>query len=68
VIHKHIVNATYAVAFGYCFADISYEAYKLKRNNFVNEKDMKPMVMTPRVVERATFQDLASCGHVAKNW
>jgi fission process protein 1 len=78
VIHKHIVNATYAVAFGYCIADISYEAYKLKRNNYINEKDMKPMTMTQCVVERATFQAFASLVlpavvihqtvHVAKNY
>ena len=32
VVHTRIVNATYAIAFGYCFADVGWEAYKLRKN------------------------------------
>eukprot|EP01038_Epipyxis_sp_PR26KG_P013458 gene13458-18052_t len=59
VVHKRIVNATYAVAFGYCFADIGYEAYKLHNRGYVTEKN-EPMTMTQCVVERTTFQAIAS--------
>ena len=60
VVHRHVVNASYAVAFGYCIADVGYEAYKLKKNHYRNEKTLEPMTMTQCVVERSTFQALAS--------
>lgn len=59
VVHKQIVNASYAVAFGYCIADVGYEAYKLKKNNYRNERN-EEMTMTQCIVERSTFQAFAS--------
>ena len=59
IVHKRIVNATYAIAFGYCFADVGYEAYKLHKRNYVTEKNV-PMSLSQCIVERAAFQTLAS--------
>lgn len=36
---------TYAVAIGYCFIDVGYEAYKLKNRGYVTEKN-HPMSMS----------------------
>ena len=48
-----------AVAFGYCFADVGWEAYKLKERNYMTEKGV-PMSMTQCIVERSAFQAVAS--------
>jgi fission process protein 1 len=59
VVSKAIVNSSYAVAIGYCFADVGWEAYKLKKRNYLTEKG-EPMSMTQCIVERSTFQAVAS--------
>lgn len=59
VVSKTIVNGSYAVAIGYCFADVGWEAYKLKQRNYVTEKG-EPMSMTQCIVERSAFQAIAS--------
>ena len=59
VVSRTIVNSSYAVAIGYCFADVGWDAYKLRRRGYVTEKN-EPMSMTQCVVERATFQAVAS--------
>lgn len=59
VVSKAIVNTSYAVAIGYCFADVGWDAYKLRRRGYVTEKN-EPMSMTQCIVERATFQAVAS--------
>ena len=53
------MTGSYAVAIGYCFADVGFEAYKLHKRGYVNEKQV-PMSMTQLVVERSTFQAVAS--------
>lgn len=37
VASARLVNASYGVAFGYCVTDVAWEAYKLRKNNFVHE-------------------------------
>lgn len=59
VVSKTIVNSSYAVAIGYCFADVGWEAYKLKQRGYVTEKN-EPMTMTQCIVERSAFQAVAS--------
>jgi len=59
VVSRHIVNASYGVAVGYCFADVGWEAYKLKERGYKTEQG-HPMSLTQLVVERSTFQALAS--------
>lgn len=59
VASARIVNASYAVAIGYCFADVGWEAYKLKQRNYISEKG-HPMSMTQCIVERSAFQAIAS--------
>ena len=59
VVSARIVNASYAVAIGYCFVDVGWEAYKLKQRNYITEKG-QPMSMTQCVVERSAFQAIAS--------
>jgi fission process protein 1 len=59
VVSKTIVNGSYAVAIGYCFADVGWEAYKLKKRGYITEKG-EPMSMTQCIVERSTFQAVAS--------
>lgn len=59
VVSKTLVNSSYAVAIGYCFADVGWDAYKLRRRGYLTEKN-EPMSMTQCVVERATFQAVAS--------
>ena len=60
VVHARIVTGTYAIAFAYCIADVGYEAYKLKENDYYHEHTKEKMTMTQCVVERATFQAFAS--------
>ena len=59
VVSKTIVNGTYAVAIGYCFADVGWEAYKLKERGYKTDKGT-PMSMSQLVIERSTFQAIAS--------
>lgn len=60
VVHARIVTGTYAVAFAYCIADVGWEAYKLKQNDYYHEKTKEKMTMTQLIVERSTFQAIAS--------
>mmetsp|Transcript_35427 Transcript_35427/g.33618 ORF Transcript_35427/g.33618 Transcript_35427/m.33618 type:complete len:268 (+) Transcript_35427:37-840(+) len=59
VISSRIVTGTYCIAFGYCIADIGYEAYKLKNRGYLSEKN-EPMTMNQLLVERSIFQLVAS--------
>jgi len=59
VIPKAIVTGSYLVAFGYCAADIAFEAHKLKKNNYVNDHGEK-ITMAHGLAERTTFQAIAS--------
>ena len=61
VVNVGIVNLAYAISFGYCFVDVGYEAYKLRERGYVAEHDpTKKITMTQCIVERATFQAVAS--------
>lgn len=62
VIAARMVTATYMISIGYCMADVGYEAYKLKERGYVHENTKEPVTMTQCVVERATFQGVASIG------
>ena len=55
-----VVNASYGVAIGYCFADVGWEAYKLHKRGYINEHTKKPLSMSQLIVERSTFQAIAS--------
>jgi mitochondrial fission process protein 1 len=59
VVHERVVKSMYAVSIGYCFADVGWEAYKLKQRGYVTEHNV-PMTMSQLVVERSTFQAIAS--------
>ena len=59
VVSSRIVTGSYVVAFGYCFADVGWEAYKLHDAGYVTPKGTD-MSLTQCVVERATFQAVAS--------
>lgn len=59
VVSKAIVNGTYAVAIGYCFTDVYWEAYKLRQRGYKTDKG-EPMSMSQLVIERSTFQVVAS--------
>jgi fission process protein 1 len=60
IVSARIVTGTYAIAISYCFVDVGYEAYKLKKRGYVHEKTHEPMSMTQLVVERSVFQAIAS--------
>ena len=60
VVHARIVTGTYAIAFAYCIADVGWEAYKLKQNDYFHEKTKEKMTMTQLIIERSTFQAIAS--------
>jgi len=61
VVNVAIVNLAYAISFGYCFVDVGYEAYKLQERGYVAEHDpTKKITMAQCIVERATFQAVAS--------
>lgn len=59
VVKASIVKASYGVSLGYCVADVCWEAHKLRQNNFHTDAG-NPMSMAQCVVERATFQAVAS--------
>lgn len=59
VISKTAVNASYGIAIGYCFVDVGWEAHKLHKRNYITEKGHH-ISMTQLIVERSTFQALAS--------
>lgn len=61
VVSATVVNMAYAISFGYCFVDVGYEAYKLRERGYVAEHDpSRKVTMTQCIVERATFQAVAS--------
>jgi fission process protein 1 len=62
VIAARLVTGTYMISVGYCMADVGYEAYKLKERGYVHETTKEPVSMAQCVVERATFQAVASIG------
>lgn len=59
IVSARIVTGTYAVALGYCVGDVAWEAYKLKKRGYLSELS-HPMTMTQLIVERSTFQAIAS--------
>lgn len=59
VVSPKAVNASYAVAGGYCVVDVAWEAYKLKKRNNRTESG-EYMTMTQLIIERSAFQALAS--------
>ena len=59
VVATTLVRSSYGVAAGYCVADVSYEAYKLKKNNYIH-RDGRTCTLGQVVAERATFQLVAS--------
>mmetsp|Transcript_24979 Transcript_24979/g.25594 ORF Transcript_24979/g.25594 Transcript_24979/m.25594 type:complete len:239 (-) Transcript_24979:64-780(-) len=59
VVKVGLVNLSYAISIGYCFADVGIEAYNLHERGYKTH-DGKPMTMTQCVVERSVFQALAS--------
>lgn len=59
MIATRIVNASYGLSIGYCFTDVAWEAYKLHNRGYVTETK-QPMTLTQCVVERSTFQLIAS--------
>ena len=61
VVSAKIVSAAYYTTLGYCFIDVGYEAYKLKKRGNVSEHDAtKKITMAQCIVERASFQAVAS--------
>lgn len=59
VVRTSIVNISYLISIGYCFADVGIEAYNLHERGYKSH-DGKPMTMTQCIVERSVFQALAS--------
>jgi fission process protein 1 len=59
VVAARIVNGSYAVAIGYCLADVAWEGYKHQRRGNITEKGHSA-TLTQILVERATFQAVAS--------
>lgn len=59
IVNARIVSISYLISFGYCFADVGYEAYKLHKRNYKTEAH-EPMTMTQCVIERSAFQLVAS--------
>ena len=59
VVSATAVNTSLAISVGYCIADVAWEGYKLKSRNYHTEKG-EPMTMTQCIVERASFQLVAS--------
>lgn len=58
VVRKSIVNASYAVAASYCVADVAWETYKVGKTG--KNSLGHPMTVPQMVVERSTFQLVAS--------
>ena len=54
-----MVNVSYAVAGAYCVTDVAWEAYKCKSRGYQTDQGVS-MTMSQCVIERATFQALAS--------
>ena len=59
VISPTVVNASYGIAGAYVIADVAWEAHKCKERGYRSEHG-DPMTLTRCVVERSTFQALAS--------
>lgn len=59
VVKKHIVTSSYAIAFGYCAADIAIEAINHRNRNNVTLEN-KHVSMEQVIIERTIFQGLAS--------
>lgn len=59
VVKVGLVNLSYAISIGYCFADVGIEAYNLHERGYKSHEG-KPMTMTQCIVERSVFQGLAS--------
>ncbi|RYG64645.1 hypothetical protein EON64_13555 [archaeon] len=59
VVNARLVTGSYAVALGYCVADVGYEAYKHVQRNYLTEHQ-EPRPLAQVVVERAAFQAVAS--------
>lgn len=59
VVSARLVTGSYAVALGYCVADVGYEAYKHVQRNYITEHH-EHRSLAQVVVERATFQAVAS--------
>lgn len=59
IVAKGVVTSTYLIAGGYCVTDVAWEAYKLKQRGY-RTIDQKPMSMSQLIVERSTFQAIAS--------
>jgi fission process protein 1 len=53
------VVGAYAIAIGYCVADVGYETYKCHRRGYVDLQG-NPTPLTKVIVERSLFQGLAS--------
>ena len=45
---------------GYCAFDVAREAYKLKKNNYIDERTKEQMSMAQCITERTIFQFTAS--------
>jgi len=61
VVSAKIVSAAYYTTLGYCFVDVGFEAYKLKKRGYVSEHDAtKKITMVQCIIERASFQAVAS--------
>jgi fission process protein 1 len=59
VVSSRIVNITYGISIGYCFADVGWEAHKHKKRGYITENGVS-MSMTQVIVERSVFQAIAS--------
>lgn len=60
VANKQFFLGTHAITIAYCMADVGIEAYYLHKNNYIHHEKLIPMTMTQCVVERGTFQLLAT--------
>jgi hypothetical protein len=49
VVSVRLVNASYAVALGYCVADVGWEAYNLRKRGYLTEND-EPMTIMQCIV------------------
>lgn len=59
VLETRIVTVANFVGLAYILTDVSWEAYKLKERGYMSD-DNRPMTMTQLVVERTSFQLVAS--------
>ena len=58
VVRRTIVNASYGIAATYCIADVAWEGYKVHRSG--HNDHGHPMTVPQMIVERSTFQLVAS--------